>query len=51
MPGISPDNDGMDDFATIRYHFPSPGYVSQYQHFDANGRLVRYLRRNALLLE
>ncbi|MBK8494516.1 MAG: lamin tail domain-containing protein [Chitinophagaceae bacterium] len=45
---ISPDNDGMDDFATIGYHFPSPGYVANISIFDANGRLVRYLQRNAL---
>jgi len=45
---ISPDNDGMDDFATIVYNFPSPGYVANITIFDANGRAVRYLQRNAL---
>lgn len=45
---ISPDNDGMDDYATIDYNFPSPGYVANISIFDANGRLVRYLQRNAL---
>ena len=45
---VSPDNDGMDDFATIDYSFPSPGYVSNITIFDANGRTVRYLQRNAL---
>ena len=45
---ISPDNDGMDDFATIDYSFPSPGYVANITIFDANGRIVRYLQRNAL---
>ncbi len=45
---ISPDNDGMDDFATIDYNFPSPGYVANITIFDANGRAVRYLQRNAL---
>jgi hypothetical protein len=45
---ISPDNDGMDDFATIDYSFPSPGYVANITIFDANGRTVRYLQRNAL---
>jgi Lamin Tail Domain/CHU_C Type IX secretion signal domain/Bacterial Ig-like domain len=45
---VSPDNDGMDDFATIDYNFPSPGYVANITIFDANGRVVRYLQRNAL---
>ncbi|MEO7306187.1 MAG: lamin tail domain-containing protein [Ferruginibacter sp.] len=45
---ISPDNDGIDDFATIDYNFPSPGYVANISIFDANGRAVRYLQRNAL---
>jgi hypothetical protein len=45
---VSPDNDGMDDFATIDYNFPSPGYVANITIFDANGRPVRYLQRNAL---
>ncbi len=45
---VSPDNDGIDDFATIGYNFPSPGYVASITIFDANGRPVRYLQRNAL---
>ena len=45
---VSPDNDGMDDFATIDYSFPSPGYVANITIFDANGRAIRYLQRNAL---
>jgi hypothetical protein len=45
---ISPDNDGIDDFATINYIFPSPGYVTNITIFDAAGRIVRYLQRNAL---
>ena len=45
---VSPDNDGMDDFATISYAFPSPGYVANITVFDAAGRPVRYLQRNAL---
>lgn len=46
---ISPDNDGMDDFLTIDYNFPAPGYVANITIFDAAGRRVRYLQRNALL--
>ena len=45
---FSPDNDGIDDFATISYIFPSPGYVANITIFDASGRPVRYLQRNAL---
>lgn len=45
---ISPDNDGMNDFCTINYDFPSAGYVANITIFDALGRAVRYLQRNAL---
>jgi hypothetical protein len=45
---VSPDNDGIDDVATIDYSFPSPGYVAGISIFDAMGRPVRYLQRNAL---
>lgn len=45
---ISPDNDGMDDFATITYSFPTAGYVANTTVFDVAGRPVRFLQRNAL---
>jgi hypothetical protein len=45
---FSPDNDGIDDFAVINYNFPSPGYVVNITIFDASGRMVRYLQKNAL---
>ena len=45
---FSPDNDGMDDYATIDYVFPKPGYVINISIFDAGGRVVRYLQRNVL---
>lgn len=45
---VSPDNDGQDDFATIDYKFPEAGYVANITLFDAGGRPVRYLQRNAL---
>ena len=38
----------MDDFVTIGYHFSTPGYVANITIFDAIGRPVRYLQRNAL---
>jgi len=45
---FSPDNDGFDDFLTIHYQFPEPGYVCNISIFDAGGRPVRYLTHNAL---
>lgn len=45
---FSPDNDGFDDFLTISYQFPDPGYVCNITVFDAAGRLVQYITRNAL---
>ncbi len=45
---FSPDNDGFDDFLTINYQFPEPGYVCNITIFDANGRPVRYLIHNAV---
>jgi hypothetical protein len=46
---FSPDNDGHDDIATISYQLTDPGYVANISIFDANGRLVRYFVKNALL--
>jgi lamin tail-like protein len=49
IPGIfSPDNDGIDDFVTINYSFPSAGYIANITVFDASGRPVRYLQKNSL---
>ena len=45
---ISPDNDGIDDFATIDYNFPEPGYVYNVTIFDASGRVERYLQKTTL---
>ncbi len=45
---VSPDNDGQDDFATVDYSFPEAGNVASITIFDASGRPVRYLQRNAL---
>jgi hypothetical protein len=46
---FSPDNDGLEDLAMVRYNFPGPGYVINVTIFDAEGRPVRYLERNTLL--
>jgi len=45
---ISPDNDGIDDVASLEYQLPTPGWVANITIFDAAGRIVRYLQRNAL---
>jgi hypothetical protein len=45
---FSPDNDGFDDFLTVHYQFPEPGYVCNITIFDAGGRPVRNLVRNGL---
>jgi hypothetical protein len=46
---ISPDNDGRDDYAIINYQLPEAGYVATMSVFDAAGRRVRWLLRNATL--
>lgn len=46
---ISPDNDGLDDMATIQYQMESAGFVANITIYDASGRPVRMLVRNALL--
>ena len=45
---VSPDNDGQDDFAAIDYSFPAAGYIANITIFDATGRPVKMLQRNAL---
>ena len=45
---FSPDNDGTDDFLTITYRFPETGYVMNITVFDAGGRPVKVLQRNAV---
>ncbi len=46
---FSPDNDGRDDIATIQYKTTEPGYVANITIYDANGRSVRNLVKNATL--
>jgi hypothetical protein len=50
IPNVfSPDNNGFDDFAMLQYQMTEPGYVANITIFDASGRLVRYLTKNAIL--
>ncbi|MFI5156093.1 MAG: lamin tail domain-containing protein [Chitinophagales bacterium] len=46
---FSPDNDGIDDFCFIQLNMPGPGFACNLTVFDASGRPVRYLLRNAIL--
>jgi len=46
---FSPDNDGRDDIATIQYKTTEPGYIANITIYDANGRPVRNLVKNATL--
>lgn len=46
---FSPDNDGFEDFANIKFVLSEPGYVANIKIYDAKGRLVRYLSNNQLL--
>jgi hypothetical protein len=43
---FSPDNDGFDDLAMIRFNMDFPGYIANITLFDANGRPVKSLVRN-----
>jgi len=46
---FSPDNDGRDDIATVQYKTTEPGYVANLTIYDANGRPVLNLVKNATL--
>jgi hypothetical protein len=48
-PVFTPDEDGLDDFTTLQYHFPDPGNVATVAIFDAAGREVKKWVRNELL--
>ncbi|HMP92877.1 MAG TPA: lamin tail domain-containing protein, partial [Phnomibacter sp.] len=48
---FSPDNDGFEDFALIRFRLDQPGYVGNITIMDAAGRPVRVLQRNATLAQ
>jgi len=46
---FTPDNDGYNDFTTIRYEAQLAGTVANITIFDANGREVKHLVKNELL--
>ena len=46
---ISPDNDGNNDFATIQFKLPQPGYLANAIIYDMSVRRIRYLLKNELL--
>ncbi|TDH24049.1 hypothetical protein EXU57_16335 [Segetibacter sp. 3557_3] len=46
---FSPDQDGTDDFTTIKIVMGEPGYMANIKVFDASGRLVKVIAANALL--
>ncbi len=46
---FSPDNDGTDDFSLINYAVAGAGNVANITIFDAEGRAVKVLAKNATL--
>lgn len=46
---FSPDGDGFEDFAQVQYHVTETGYVANVYIFDASGKMVRHLAKNAVL--
>ncbi|RPD40344.1 lamin tail domain-containing protein [Chitinophaga barathri] len=45
---FSPDNDGHDDLAFVRWNFPAPDFTVNMTVYDAQGRIVRQLAKNLL---
>jgi hypothetical protein len=46
---FSPDNDGLDDFAILSYKMADASYVANITIFDAAGRAIKNLAKNATL--
>lgn len=46
---FSPDGDGLDDVATLTYTVNETGFVANVFVYDASGRQVRHLVKNAVL--
>jgi len=48
-PTFSPDGDGFEDFLELSYTTDRTGFLARVRIFDAQGRLIRTLRRVELL--
>ena len=46
---FSPDNDGLNDFATLVLQMKEAGCIANTYIYDASGRRIRYLVKNATL--
>lgn len=46
---FSPDNDGLNDVASIQYTMEQPGYVANVSIFNTSGQLVRHLIKNGIM--
>jgi hypothetical protein len=46
---FSPDNDGLDDILSINYSFNDRGYLANVLVYDANGIVVKQLKKGDLL--
>ncbi len=45
---ITPDNDGIDDYLSVNYHFPEPGNVANIMLYDAGGRMIKWVANNLM---
>jgi len=48
-PTFSPDGDGNEELLELAYNTSTPGFLARVRIFDAQGRLIRTLRRIELL--
>ncbi len=48
---FSPDNDGFEDYTTVSYQLSETGYVANITIFDASGRPIKALAKNATLAQ
>jgi hypothetical protein len=48
---LSPDGDGFEDFLLINYNIDANGYIGNFAVYDAQGRFVKQLINNELLMQ